>query len=116
MSVEYMLTQTQINSGSIRNIAEASATSTSDNKVVKSNYTDYTALLQAPQLTVSKVAIPNYTKAAPATVSAGDEVKFVVKVINTDNVALSSIRITDVPATITCVTPIVLNPLLCCSI
>jgi uncharacterized repeat protein (TIGR01451 family) len=109
-SVEYMPTQTQINSGFISNTAEASATSTSDNKVVKSTYTDYTSLLQAPQLTVSKVATPNYAKAAPATVNAGDEVKFVVKVINTGNVAVNSIRITDVPASINCVIPTVLNP------
>jgi uncharacterized repeat protein (TIGR01451 family) len=109
-SIEYMPTQAQINKGFISNTAQANATSISGGKVVTSNSTDYTALLQAPQLTVSKVATPNYSKTAPSTVNAGDEVKFVVKLTNTGNVAVNSVRITDVPASINCVIPDVLNP------
>jgi gliding motility-associated-like protein/uncharacterized repeat protein (TIGR01451 family) len=84
----YIITQADLNSGSVTNTASVTGT-TPDNSSVSAADTETVTAGQQSGLTVTKTATPNiYT-------SVGDEISFFIEVENTGNVSVNAVSVTD---------------------
>ncbi|MGC9355486.1 MAG: DUF7507 domain-containing protein, partial [Mariniphaga sp.] len=84
----YTITQADLNSGNVTNTASATGT-TPDNSTVSASDTETVTAGQQPGLTVTKTATPKtYT-------SVGEEISFSIEIVNSGNVSVSEILVTD---------------------
>ncbi len=84
----YNITQSDLNSGSVTNTANASGT-TPDNSTVTASDSETITASQEPGLTLTK------TSTAETFTSVGEEISYNIEVINTGNVTVSDILVTD---------------------
>ena len=89
-SATYVITQLNVDAGSVTNTATASSGSISDSDTVISS------LVQSPGLTVEKTGILNNGVVAPSVSSeAGDTIEYRYVVTNSGNVTLSAVTVSD---------------------
>lgn len=89
-SATYVITQANVDLGSVTNVATASSGTVTDSDTVT------TPLTQVARLTVSKWGTLDNTVVSPTTsTDAGDKIEYRYLITNTGNVTLSSITVTD---------------------
>ena len=87
----YVVTQADVDHGSVVDHATATGTTPSGGTVSKISNTVTVTATQSPQLTITKSASPTTVTAA------GQTVTYTFSVVNTGNVTLTSVGVTDVP-------------------
>ena len=90
-SATYVVTQADVNHGTVVDTATATGTTPSGGTVDKTSNTVTVTATQSPSLSITK-------SASPTTVTAtGQTVSYTFTVINTGNVSLTTVGVTDVP-------------------